>query len=75
MVALVEKIAREGSVTRQSLREAVAKPKAGRPKRYTFKYLAPTKTFDLRIQFRKSKVERDEIISTLESILDELRRQ
>ena len=75
MVALVEKIAREGSVTRQSLREAVAKPKAGRPKRYTFKYLAPTKTFDLRIQFRKSKVERAEIISTLESILDELRRQ
>ena len=74
MVALVEKIARKGSVTRQSLREIAAKPKAGRPKHYTFKYLAPTKNFDLKIQFRKSRVERDEIIATLESILEELRR-
>ena len=31
MTALVEKMASQGSVTRQQLREAVAKPKAGRP--------------------------------------------
>jgi hypothetical protein len=32
-------------VTRQQLREAVAKPKAGRPKHYVFAYRLTTKAF------------------------------
>lgn len=72
MTALVEKIAREGS-TRQDVREAVAKPKPGRPKSYVFAYRPPTKAFTLRLSFKKGRVDRDEIISALEAILAELR--
>lgn len=74
MVALVEKIARDGGATREKLRHETAKPKPGRPKAYTFKYLPPTKAFNLTISFRKSHVERDEIIRALETLIDELRR-
>lgn len=77
MIALIEKVSREGvgTVTRQQLREsATSKPKLGRPKPYTFQYKAPTKAFSLKLNFRKSQVERDEIITALEGILDALRR-
>ncbi len=79
MVALVERVSRDtagspGTVTRQQLRDAAAKPKVGRPKAYTYHYKAPTKAFTLKLNFRKAQVERDEIISALENILDSLRR-
>jgi ParB family transcriptional regulator, chromosome partitioning protein len=78
MVALVERVSREatnaGNVTRQQLRDATSKPKIGRPKAYTFQYKAPTKAFHLKLNFRKAQVERDEIISALENILESLRR-
>ena len=73
MTALVEELTREGTPTREDARKAAAKPKAGRPRRYTFNYLPPTKSFTLRLSFRKSRVERDEIIAALEAIIDELR--
>jgi hypothetical protein len=38
MVALVERIAREGGTTRAAVRKETAKPKAGRPKAYIFSY-------------------------------------
>jgi ParB family chromosome partitioning protein len=76
MTALVEKIASQaGGATRQQLREAVSKPKPGRPKNYTFAYRAPTKLFNLRLSFTKSRVHRDEIIDALEAIIDDLRKQ
>lgn len=73
MIALIEKIASQGGATRQQLREAAAKPKPGRPKAYVFAYRPPTKQFNLKLSFSKSKVERDEIISALEAIISELR--
>ncbi|MCX6539437.1 MAG: ParB/RepB/Spo0J family partition protein [Acidobacteria bacterium] len=74
MMALVERITRDGAApTRQRAREAVAKPKRGRPRAFTFNYKAPTKAFKLRMTFSKHAVERSEIISALERILDELR--
>ncbi len=73
MTALVEKIASQGGATRQQLREAAAKPKAGRPKQYVFAYRPPTKQFNLKLSFAKSRVNRDEIIDALEAILRELR--
>jgi ParB family chromosome partitioning protein len=73
MTALVEKIASQGGATRQQLREAVAKPKAGRPKHYVFAFRPPTKQFNLKLSFNKSRVNRDEIIDALEGILKELR--
>jgi len=73
MTALVEKIASQGGATRQQLREATAKPKAGRPKNYVFAYRPPTKAFNLKLSFTKSRVNRDEVIAALETILRELR--
>ena len=73
MLALVEKISREGGATRQDLRQAVAKPKSGRPRHFVFQYRPPTKAFRLQLKFSKSTVERDEIIAALEAIIGELR--
>jgi ParB family chromosome partitioning protein len=74
MVALIERLARSGSPpTREDVRKVTAKPKPGRPKAYVFSYKAPTKAFNLKLQFTKSKVERDEVISALETIIQELR--
>ena len=74
MTALVEKIAGQGGATRQQLREAAAKPKPGRPKHYVFAYRPPTKAFNLKLSFTKSRATRDEIIDALEAILRELRK-
>jgi len=75
MVALVERIARDGGATREAVRKdkAAAKPKAGRPKHYTFSYKAPTKAFNLQLRFAKSRVDRDEVIEALQAIIKELR--
>jgi len=78
MVALVEQLTRGATtaqVTRQQVREATAKPKPGRPKAFVFQYRPPTKTFSLQMSFKKSQVEKEEIISALEELLSELRRQ
>jgi hypothetical protein len=73
MIALVEKMAGQGSVTRQQARHETAKAKSGRPKAYVFAFRPPTKAFDLRLSFRKSKVEPGEIIEALENIIRELK--
>jgi ParB family chromosome partitioning protein len=75
MLALVERLAGQGSTTRQDVRKETAKPQAGRPKSFIFAFKPPTKAFDLRLSFKKAKVERDEIIEALENIIRELREQ
>ena len=75
MVALVEKIAREGGATRETVRKETARPKAGRPKAFVFSYRAPTKAFKLQLRFSKARVDRDEVIEALENIIRELRSQ
>ena len=77
MLALVEKIARDGGTTREAVRreKETAKPKAGRPKHYTFSYKAPTKAFNLQLRFTKSRVDRDEVIEALQAIIRELKSQ
>jgi ParB family transcriptional regulator, chromosome partitioning protein len=76
MIALVEKLAREGNATREKLRkEAVAKPRRGRPKAFIFDYRPATKAFKLHLTFAKSQVERAEIIGALEAIIAELRKK
>jgi ParB family transcriptional regulator, chromosome partitioning protein len=78
MVALIERVSRGESatqtVTRQALRDAAPTKKAGRPKAFTFQYRAPTKAFSLKLNFKKSQVEKTEIISALENIIESLRR-
>jgi ParB family chromosome partitioning protein len=74
MTALVEKIASQGGATRQQVREQVAKPKPGRPKHYVFAYRPPTKAFNLKLNFAKTRVSKDEIIDALEAIIRDLRK-
>ena len=74
MTALIEKIAGSGGVTREKARQATAKPRAGRPKHFTFAYRPPTKLFNLKLSFPKSRVEKDEIISALEAIIIDLQQ-
>ncbi|MGE0043005.1 MAG: ParB/RepB/Spo0J family partition protein [Vicinamibacterales bacterium] len=74
MLALVEKIAKAGGgATREQVRQQAQKAKPGRPKAYTFNFRPPSKAFSLRLSFSKKNASKDEIISTLESILEELR--
>jgi len=76
MIALVEQLTRSGeSATRQQARAATSKPKAGRPRAFIFTYAAPTNSFNLSLKFRKSRVERDEIITALTAIIEELKQQ
>jgi ParB family transcriptional regulator, chromosome partitioning protein len=75
MAALVEKIAGQGGATRQQLRDQAGKPKPGRPKQFVFAYRPPTKAFNLKLSFAKSRASRDEIIDALEGIIKELRKK
>jgi len=77
MIALVERLthASQGAVTREQARKATAKPKPGRPKAFLFQYRPPTKNFNLRLQFKKSDVDRTEVIAALEGIIAELRKE
>jgi ParB family chromosome partitioning protein len=73
MLALVERLAGQGGMTRQDVRKETAKPKAGRPKYFVFAFKPPTKAFDLRLSFKKSRVDKDEIIEALQNIIKDLR--
>ena len=75
MIALLERLTRRsGATTREHARAATARPGPGRPKAFTFTYVPPAKTFNLSLKFRKSRVDRDEIITALTAIIEELRR-
>jgi ParB family chromosome partitioning protein len=74
MTALVEKLASQGGVTRQQLREAAARPKAGRPKHFVFAWRPASKAFQLKVSFAKSRASREDIIEALETSLRELRK-
>jgi hypothetical protein len=73
MLALVQKMTAHGTTTRNEVRAETAKPNAGKPKPFVFAFRAPTKTFQLRMSFRKGRVEKSEIIAALENIIRELR--
>ena len=73
MLALVEKIASQGGATREQVRKETQKPKAGRPKSFTFNFKPPSKAFNLRLSFNKRNASKDEIIDALEGILRELK--
>lgn len=77
MVGLIEQLTRDGggAVTRERARKVAAGKAArvGRPKAFVFQYRPPAKTINLRLQFRKSEVDRTEVIAALEAIIKELR--
>jgi ParB family chromosome partitioning protein len=73
MLALLEKMVSQGAVTRQDVRKETAKGKAVRPKSFVFSFKPPTKTFALRMAFKKGRVDRGEIIEALEAIIKDLK--
>lgn len=77
MVALIERLREGGEATRESARK-LAKPteaKRGRPRHFVFRLQPKGRSFSLSLQFKKAAVEREEIIRTLEEVLDALRRE
>ena len=74
MLALVERVASQGAtVTREQLRQDAQKPKAGRPKHFTFSFRPASKAFNLRLSFNRKSASKDEVITALEDILKDLR--
>lgn len=77
-IALLEQIA-ASEITRDDLRSKAQRKKKGRAssgsksKRPVFTFKDPDKTFSLSLRFRQSEVEKRDLISALEQILDELR--
>ena len=77
MAAFVEQITRDGGATRRRAREAAAEGRrgvGGRTRPFVYRYASPNRTFSLRLAFRKTSVPRDQLIATLEGIINDLRR-
>ncbi|MFN2441278.1 MAG: ParB/RepB/Spo0J family partition protein [Thermoanaerobaculia bacterium] len=75
MENLVERVAR-GEITREEARKASArKPdakKAGRPKHYSWDLKDKALPFSLSLKFKKSEVEKGEVIAALRAVLERL---
>jgi len=78
MAALVERLGREGA-TRVDARRLSRKREAhrgrGRPKHFVFRFSPKGSDFSFNLQFKRPQVEREEIIRTLEGILESVRKQ
>jgi ParB family chromosome partitioning protein len=80
MLALIETVAARGlsrddlrAVARRAKGSSGGRPSGTRQRPYTFKFRAPDKTFQLKMSFRRSTVDREDVISALEAILQQLR--
>ena len=77
MLAFVERLKTEGAPTREQARRVAKDDKKGtrgRPKNYVYRFQPRERSFTMTLQFRKAQVPKDELIRTLESILDQLRQ-
>lgn len=75
MAVLVDRLRQDGA-TREAARRLTGprEAKRGRPKHFVFRLQPKGAAFALALQFKKAHVERDEIIRTLEDIIESLRR-
>jgi len=75
MIALIERLQSQGT-TREEARRIAQQQKGkatrGRPRHFVYRYQPREKTFSLSLQFRKAQVPREEIIRSLQAIIDEL---
>ncbi len=75
MTELLQQLQADGATREKARRFAkAAKPRAvrGRPRHFVFRYEPKEKSFSLSLQFKKGQVPREEIIRTLQAILEEL---
>jgi hypothetical protein len=75
MIAMLERMEREGTPTRHDARRIAkeAKKTRGRPRSYVFHHTPKDKSFTLTLHFKRSVVERDELVDALLQTLDDLR--
>jgi ParB family chromosome partitioning protein len=77
MASLIERLSREGSTRAEARR--LAKPgerrPKGRPRHFVFRFGPRGSEYSMSLQFRRSQVEKHEIIRALESILQSLRAE
>jgi len=73
MMALVERITQSGMTRAEARRAAPPRRTAARAKPFAYRYVAPSKAFSLRLQFRKSEVSQAELLEALEEIVAQLR--
>lgn len=77
MAAFIERLSREGSTRAEARR--LAKPgerrSKGRPRHFVFRFGPRGSEYSMSLQFKRSQVEKDEIIRALESILETLRAE
>ncbi len=77
MAALISRLQKEGA-TRADARKLAGKAEAqrrGRPRHFVFKLKPRGGDFSLALQFKRSEVDRTEVIRALESILETLRQE
>jgi ParB family transcriptional regulator, chromosome partitioning protein len=74
MVELIHRFS-QGEVSRDEARKERLQGEKGRPKSYVFRFKPSTREFSLEIKFTKTKVEKQELIETLTSILDALKAE
>lgn len=78
MVHLLEEVDRRGLSRDDLRRQKRGQPKKGaagqRRKPFVFNFRPPDKSFKLSVRFRQSSVSKNELIQTLEGILDDLRQ-
>ena len=72
MAELVQRFA-HGEVSRDEARKERLQGDADRPRNYVFRFRPPTKEFTLDLKFSKSKVDKEELIEALTSILKALK--
>jgi len=76
LIHLLERAGAEG-LTRDDVRRQKTSPRrqksTARAQPFVFNFKAPDKTFNLSLKFRKSEVERQDLISALEQILRQIR--
>jgi ParB family chromosome partitioning protein len=76
MVALIERLESEGTTraeARRLSRERRSPKGRGRPRHFKFSYAPRGAGFSFSLQFKKSEVPREEVIATLEAILEDLK--
>jgi hypothetical protein len=69
MVALIEKLGRNGDITCEAVRKETAKPTAGRPKAFVFRYKAHYQSVQVATALYKSRVDRRDELVALQEII------
>ncbi|MCI0400008.1 MAG: ParB/RepB/Spo0J family partition protein [Gammaproteobacteria bacterium] len=71
MLDFVSRVSKQG-MTRDEARKA-GKRKQSRPQPYVYRYRSPGNEYTVEIKFRKSSVDRNELLQAVERLIDELR--